>query len=196
MAAGASLPEEPTEIPEWKTDPRWKMGFQMTSVGLPANNKNCPSCQDLHTGVGFNFNYRFAKYAYFDGETNFFPSSDTYKQPGDVYEVLAGLKIGRPYRSWGLFAQVRPGWVHYDTPIGQSSHRSYLSTTRIAQNFGGSVEYYPSKHSALQFNLGTTLVHDTAPYADPMQPPISVLSKQFCNFHASLNVATGYQFRF
>lgn len=196
VAAGASLPEEPTEIPEWKTDPRLNVGFQMTSVGLPANNRNCPSCQDLHTGVGFNFNYRFAKYAYFDGETNFFPSSDTYKQPGNVYEVLAGLKIGRPYRSWGLFAQVRPGWVHYDAPLSQRSHGSYLSTTRIAQNFGGSFEYYPSKHSALQFNLGTTLVRDPARSSDPMQPPVSVLSKQYCNFHASLNMATGYQFRF
>ena len=84
--------------------------------------------------------------------------------------------------------------MHYDTPLMQ--HGSYLSTTRLAQNFGGTVEYYPSKHSALQFNLGTTLVHDPAPYSDPLQPPVSVLSKQFCNFRASLDVATGYQFRF
>jgi hypothetical protein len=192
MAAGGFL-DEPSEIPEWKTDPRWKMGFQMTSVGLPVDSRNCPLCQDIHTGFGFQFDYRFAKYAYFDGETNFFPSSNTYKQPGDAYEFLAGLKIGRPYRSWGVFAQARPGWVHYDTPL---AHGTYLSTTRLAQNFGGAVEYYPSKHSALQFNLGTTLVHDPAPYSDPLQPPVSVLSKQFCNFHASLDVATGYQFRF
>ena len=193
MAAGGGYLEEQIEAPEWKSDPRWKMGFQMTSVGLPVNNRNCPSCQDLHTGVGFNFDYRFAKYAYFDGEINFFPSSDTYRQPGDVHEFLAGLKIGRPFQSWGLFGEVRPGWVHYDIPL---THGSYLSTTRLAQNFGGTAEYYPSKHSALQFNLGTTLVHDPAPYSDPLQPPVSVLSKQYCNFRASLDVATGYQFRF
>ena len=193
MAAGGGYLEEQIEAPEWKSDPRWKMGFQMTSVGLPVNNRNCPSCQDLHTGVGFNFDYRFAKYAYFDGEINFFPSSDTYRQPGDVHEFLAGLKIGRPFQSWGLFGEVRPGWVHYDIPL---THGSYLSTTRLAQNFGGTAEYYPSKHSALQFNLGTTLVHDPVPYSDPLQPPVSVLSKQYCNFRASLDVATGYQFRF
>ena len=196
MAAGGGYLEEQIEAPEWKSEPRWKMGFQMASVGLPVNNRTCPSCQDIHTGVGFNFDYRFAKYAYFDGEANFFPSSDTYKQPGDVHEFLAGLKIGRPFRSWGVFGEVRPGWVHYDTPLGHASNGSYLSTTRLAQNFGGTVEYYPSKHSALQFNLGTTLVHDPTPYSDPLQPPVSVLSKQFCNFHASLDVATGYQFRF
>jgi hypothetical protein len=196
MAAGGGYLEESAEIPEWKTDPRWKAGFQMASVGLPVNSQNCPSCQDIHTGVGFNFDYRFAKYAYLDGEANFFPSSDTYKQPGDVHEILAGLKIGRPYRSWGFFAEARPGWVHYDTPLGQGGDRSYLSTTRFAQNFGGTIEYYPSKHSALQFNLGSTLVHDPAPYSDPLQPPVSVLSDQYCNFRASLDVATGYQFRF
>ena len=110
-----------------------------------------------------------------------------------MHEFLAGLKIGRPFQSWGLFGEVRPGWVHYDIPL---THGSYLSTTWLAQNFGGTAEYYPSKHSALQFNLGTTLVHDPVPYSDPLQPPVSVLSKQYCNFRASLDVATGYQFRF
>ncbi|HZC43698.1 MAG TPA: hypothetical protein VE195_05955, partial [Acidobacteriaceae bacterium] len=147
IAAGEGLPEEPTEIPEWKTNPRLGMGFQMTSLELPAHDANCPSCQDVHTGLGFNFDYRFAKYAYFVGGINFFPSSDTYKQPGNVREVLAGLKIGPTFRSWGLFAEVKPGGVHYDTPLGHSSGGSFLSTTRIVQNFGGSAEYYPSKHS-------------------------------------------------
>jgi hypothetical protein len=195
-AVGGEFLEEETEIPEWKNDPRWQMGFQMTSVGLPVTNRNCASCQDFHTGVGLNMNYRFAKYAYLDGEVNFLPGSDTLTQNGSAHVVLAGLKIGRPFRSVGLFAEVRPGWIHYNTTDVIGSTSNYFSTTRLAQNFAGSIEYYPSRHSALQFNLGTTLVHDSAPYSDPLQPPVSVLSKQYRDFHASLNVATGYQFRF
>jgi hypothetical protein len=195
-AAGGGMYEEETEIPEWKSDPRWQLGFQMTSVGLPVTDRNCPSCQDFRTGAGFNFNYRFAKYAYLDSEVNFLPGSDTFGQSGGAHVVLAGLKIGKPFRSVGIFAEVRPGWIHYDTAAVIGSISDYFSTTRLAQNFAGLVEYYPSKHSALQFNMGTTLIHYPAPYSDPIQPTVSVLSKQYCAFHASLNVATGYQFRF
>jgi hypothetical protein len=180
----------------WKYDPRWGVGVQLIGMSLPVNYENCPGCQDFHAGVGITVDYRFAKYAYLDGVANFFPNGGSSRENSGVQEVLGGLKVGRPSHSWGVFAQIRPGMIHYDTALVPGSNTESVSTNRFAQNFGGIAEYYPTKHSAIQFNLGTTLVHYLQPYPDPKQPPVSVLSTQYSNFHGSLNVATGYRFRF
>lgn len=84
--------------------------------------------------------------------------------------------MGRQSHSWGLFAEIRPGMIHYDTALVPGSNIESVSTTRFAQNLAATAEYYPSRHSAIQFNLGTTLVHYLEPYPDPEQPPVSVLS--------------------
>src|ERR1700682_4214065 len=88
-----------------------------------------------------------------------FPGSGKIGKRGGAQEVLAGLRIGRSFRSWGLFSQVRPGFIRYDKTLAPGSSTDYESTTRFALDLGGSVEYYASPHSTFRFTLGTTLVH-------------------------------------
>ncbi len=196
LGAAGTL-EEPAHVrPAWKYDPQWGLGIQLIGMSLPVNYENCAWCQDFHAGVGVSFDYRFAKYAHVDAEANFFPNGGSSRQNSGVQEVLGGLKLGRQSHSWGLFAEIRPGMIHYDTALVPGSNIESVSTTRFAQNLAATAEYYPSRHSAIQFNLGTALVHYLEPYPDPEQPPVSVLSDQYYTFHGSLNVATGYQFRF
>ena len=110
--------------------------------------------------------------------------------------MLAGLKIGRSFRSWGLFSQVRPGFIHYDKTLAPGSSTDYESTTRFALDLGGSVEYYASRHSTFRFTLGTTLVHYLTGRPDPMQPPVTVLSADYYATQGNFHVASGYAFRF
>jgi hypothetical protein len=72
----------------------------------------------------------------------------------------------------------------------------YESTTRFALDLGESVEYYASRHSTFRFNLGTTFVHYLTGNADPMQPPVTVLSSRYYATQGNFHIASGYAFRF
>jgi hypothetical protein len=132
----------------------------------------------------------------FDSEYNLFPGSGKIGKRGGAQEVLAGLKIGHSFRSWGLFSQVRPGFIRYDKTLVPGSSADYESATRFALDLSGSAEYYASRHSTFRFTLGTTLVHYLNGHPDPMQPPVTVLSSNYYATQGNFYVASGYAFRF
>jgi hypothetical protein len=197
-AAFGGTPLQPVTLqPEWKSEPRWGTGVQFVSTSLPTDRENCAGCRSFRNGAGFNFNYRFARYAYLDSEVDFLPGNgEGFNQIGGAREALLGLKIGYTSRSWGLFSQVRPGVIHYDKTLVPGSGSSYESATRFALDLGGVFEYYPSRHSTLRVKMGTTLVRYLQAYADPKQPPTSVLSDQYYSVQGNFQIATGYQYRF
>lgn len=196
LAAFGSPYQLPQSRPEWMDDPRWSLGLQFTSLGLPMDWEGCSACRVYVPGIGFTLAYRLSRFLSFDSEYNFFPGSGSAGKRGGAQEALAGLKVGRPFRSWGVFSQVRPGFIHYDKALVPGSKSEYASTTRFALDLGGSVEYYASHRSAIRFNLGTTLVHYLTGHPDPSQMPVSVLSNDYYTTQGSFHVTSGYVFRF
>ena len=182
--------------PEWMDDPRWSLGLQYTAVNLPMDWEGHAGSRVYVPGLGVNLSYRLSRLLYFDSDYNLFPGSGAKSERGGAQEVLAGLKVGRPFRSWGVFSQLRPGFIHYDKALVSGSSTDYESTTRFALDFGGSVEYYATRHSSIRFNLGTTLVHYLTGHADPNQPPVSVLSDEYYTFQGNFHLTGGYIFRF
>jgi hypothetical protein len=182
--------------PEWKEDPRWSLGLQFTTLNLPMDWEGCSSCRTNTPGIGFTFGYRMTRLVSFDSEYNLFSGSGKAGKKGGTQEMLAGLRVGRSFRSWGLFSQVRPGFIHYDKTLVPGSSTDYESTTRFALDLGGSVEYYVSRHSTFRFNVGTTLVHYLTGHPDPMQPPVTVLSPDYFATQGNFHLASGYAFRF
>jgi hypothetical protein len=192
---GAPLKSVPRR-PEWKNDPRWSLGLQFTALNLPMDREGCSACRTHTPGAGFTLGYRMTQFVSFDSEYNLYPGSGNTGKKGGAQEVLAGLKVGKSFRSWGLFSQIRPGFIHYDKTLAPGSSTDYESTTRFALDLGGSVEYYASRHSTLRFNVGTTLVHYLTRDPDPMQPPVSVLSSNYYATQGNFHIASGYAFRF
>ena len=182
--------------PEWKNDPRWILGMQFTALNLPMDSEGCSACRRYTPGAGFTFGYRVTRFVSFDSEYNLFPGTGEIGKRGGAQEVLAGVKIGHSFRSWGLFSQVRPGLIRYNKTLAPGSSTDYESATRFALDLGGSVEYYASHHSTFRFTLGTTLVHYLAGNRDPMQPPVTVLSSDYYAMQGYFYVASGYAFRF
>lgn len=182
--------------PEWMDDPRWNFGLQFISLGLPMDWEGCSACRVYVPGIGLSLDYRLSRFLTFDSEYNFFPGGGAAGKRGGAQEVLAGLKVGRPFRSWGVFSQVRPGFIHYDKALVPGSKSAFEGTTRFALDLGGSVEYYTSHRSAIRFNLGTTLVHYLTGSPDPRQMPVSVLSNDYYTTQGSFHVTSGYVFRF
>jgi hypothetical protein len=180
--------------PSWKDEPRYYTGLQFTSMSLPQDRETCNSCRSFLNGVGYNFGYRFAKYAYLDTQMNWFPGSGTNGQNGSVVEGLFGVKSGYRSHSWGIFAQVRPGFLYYSKALVMGSTADYAATTRFAGDVGGAIEYYASKHSMIQFSAGTTLVHYLTSHPDPQQRPTTVLSDQYYYLQGNFHISLGYQF--
>jgi hypothetical protein len=188
-------PLHPAERPLWKDEPRRSFGVQFISMNFPLDKESCSNCKQFCPGYGFNFTYRLAKYAYFDSVANLFPGSGSYGQHGAAQEGLVGLKLGPTLDRWGLFFDLRNGFMHYDKTLVPGS-TSYESTWRYALDLGSTVEFYASRNSTFRLNAGTTLIHYLQGYADPNQPPAGVLSTQYYSFQGSPYLTTGYVFRF
>lgn len=182
--------------PDWMADPRWAMGLQFTSAGLPMDWEGCTACRVNVPGIGLTLGYRFSGLLSFDSEYNFFPGSGSEGKRGGAEEALAGLKFGRSFGSWGIFSQVRPGFIHYDKALVPGSAAQYQGATRFALDLSGGLEYHTSRHSAIRFSLGTTLIHYLAAKSDPNQPPVSVLSSDYYATQGSFHLTSGYVFRF
>src|SRR5580704_6375238 len=189
-------PLQPSERPLWKDEPRFSLSAQFISMNLSLDTESCAGCKQFLPGYGFDFNYRFAKYAYFDSVVNLFPGSGTLGQHGGAQEGLVGAKLGRTLGNWGLFANARNGFNHYDKTLVPGSSSAYESTWRYALDFGGTVEFNAFSHSTFRLNAGTTLIHYLQGYADPNQPPTSVISTQYYSLRGSPYITTGYVFRF
>jgi hypothetical protein len=68
-----------------------------------SDSESCSNCKQFLPGYGFDFNYRFAKHAYFDSVVNLFPGFHSYGQHGGAQEGLIGLKLGSSWQMGTLF---------------------------------------------------------------------------------------------
>jgi hypothetical protein len=194
VVAAFGSPVQPSLItPAWKNDPRWSLGVQLATLNLPMDWEGCAGCRVTATGVGLDLDYRLTRLVYLGSEFNFFPGTG---ERGAVEEGLLGAKVGHTARSWGVFTQLRPGFVHYDKTLVAGSSSEYEDATRFAFDVGGSVEYYASRHSTIRFNVGTTFIHYLTGRPDPRQPPVSVLSDDYYATQGNFRATTGYVFRF
>jgi hypothetical protein len=174
--------------PEWMDEARKSIGFHVAGLSLPVE-EGCKNCRTFLPGGGIDFSYRLSKLWYFDSEYDFFPGE------GTAQEALFGLKFGKQLGQWGLFAQARPGLIHYGN-AWDPQNQVYGTMNRFALDLGGTAEYYMSPHTSLRFKAGTLFVRYLQDYPDPNQPPVSVLSKDFYTTQGNLYVSSGYQYRF
>lgn len=181
------------EPPAWKNDPRWDLGVQFTGISLPMDREGCSHCRAFTPGFGFTFSYRPIRFVYLDNEFNLFPAGASR---GGAQQGLFGIKAGGYVHNLGLFATIRPGFVHYDKTLVPGSSTDYESTTRFALDVGGIIEYNLSRRSAVRLNLGATFIQYATARIDPYRPRTSVLAQEYYFTQGNLHFATGYVFRF
>ena len=122
-------------------------------------------------GFGGRFTYNLNKTFAIEGAGYFFPKSCFQcRSAGNITEGLAGVKVGKRFEKWGVFAKARPGVISFSKgtfdvvppfigfpsiPIQLEFHR----LTTFAMDVGGVVEFYPSKRIVTRFDFGDTIVH-------------------------------------
>jgi outer membrane protein with beta-barrel domain len=136
-------------------------------------------------GVGGRITFNFNKHVAVEGEFNFFPK-DLLGAPnppqrrrislsGQQTQGLFGLKAGIRSSRAGIFGKVRPGYMRFwqahegivciavfPAPFGCELARR--GRTGFALDLGGVVEFYPSRHTVVRFDLGDTVINFQGPF--------------------------------
>ena len=119
-------------------------------------------------GAGVRFTYNLNRSFAFETAGYLFPRQcDFCRNAGNVGQVVAGVKVGKRFDSWGIFAKARPGVVSFSrgefnpivvSPLGFID----VETNRItsfATDLGGVLEFYPSPRIVTRFDVGDTIIH-------------------------------------
>lgn len=138
--------------------PRFEIGAQFTSL----------SANPSRVGVGGRFTININRNFALEAEGNVFPGK---KFDGRAVQGLFGVKIGKRYEKFGIFAKARPGVFYqiqgrynlvprFNADPGTSFPFDYQtrSQTSFALDAGGVVEFYPTKKIVTRFDFGDTII--------------------------------------
>ena len=182
LAAAALLAIVPAQNAQAQSEaPKVEIGAHYTMLRL----------RDFSTtdnGVGGRITLNVTDGFGLEGELNFFPqgrinfatlsSANSRRTQG-----LFGVKYGMRSEKAGIYGKFRPGFMRFsegDSIPGVSSSR-----TEFAFDFGGVFELYPTRHVALRFDVGDTVIR--------FGNPAIVTRPIYTN---NLQISTGIGFRF
>jgi hypothetical protein len=158
-STGLSQTEEP---------PRYEIAAEFSALG-----RSVFGGKRLEPAVGARFTFNFNKNFAIEGATHasFSGECPNCQDRGRVYDLVGGLKAGKRFKTWGLFAKVRPGIVNYGqglinvVPDGTGGPFPFRVETKGTDNFatdlGGVVEFYPSRRIVTRFDFGDMIIHHT-----------------------------------
>ncbi len=150
--------------------PKYEVGAHFTSLTKPSFGSS-----DTSPGVGGTFTFNFNSKVALEAVGNFFPSSCRGcggfggDNTGHITQGLVGVKAGKRFEKWGIFAKARPGFVSFSdgdtrwvlnpagSPFPVELQRDTL--TNFAFDLGGVVEFYPTKRLVTRFEAGDTMIH-------------------------------------
>lgn len=144
--------------------PRYEIAGEFTSMGR--NNFG----GGMEAGVGARFTFNLNKTFALETAAYHFPRTcQSCEHNGTVTQVVGGLKVGKRFENWGIFAKGRPGVVSFSrgefnaVPApGQPVIPFQFEINRVnsfAVDAGGVVEFYPSKRLVTRFDIGDTIIH-------------------------------------
>jgi hypothetical protein len=120
-------------------------------------------------GAGARFTFNFNRSLALETAGYFFPRQcGLCRNAGNMSEVVAGVKVGKRFDKWGIFAKARPGVVSFSrgefNPVSATSPFLPVAVeinriTSFATDFGGVLEFYPSPRIVTRFDAGDTLIH-------------------------------------
>lgn len=126
---------------------------------------------DTRTEAGFGgrFTYNLNRVFAIEAAGYFFPKECfSCRNNGRVTQVVAGVKAGKRFEKWGIFAKGRPGFVSFSdgkfdvralSTTGIPFELAFDRLTSFAADVGGVVEFYPSKRIVTRFDAGDTIIH-------------------------------------
>ena len=124
-------------------------------------------------GLGGRFTYNLNSHIALEAAGYFFPQNCNFcgSNSGRTSQGLFGVKIGKRFSKWGIFAKVRPGvvstskgefnYVLLSNPPTTAFSFDFVSkrSTNFAVDAGAVLEFYPTKRLITRMDFGITSVH-------------------------------------
>lgn len=145
--------------------PRYEIAAEFTAL----NREQFGSAKS-EPGAGVRFTFNFNKNFAIEGATHAsFNECFDCTERGRVFDLFGGVKAGKRFKTWGVFAKARPGLVNYTQgafnilPTGTGGTFPFTFEVKgrdhFAADLGGVVEFYPSRRFVTRFDFGDTLIH-------------------------------------
>lgn len=120
-------------------------------------------------GFGGRLSYNLNRHLALDAEGNFFPRTDF----GHLVQTQFGLKAGKRFDKFGVFAKARPGFLSFSEVITQTGTQTVNFNDQIqvipifearrknlfSMDLGAVLEFYPSHRILVRFDAGDTMIH-------------------------------------
>lgn len=143
--------------------PKFEIGGEFATLGREGFGE-----PRTEPGAGARFTFNLNRSFAFEAAGYMFPRQcNICRNAGNMSQVVAGVKIGKRFEKWGIFAKARPGVVSFSrgefnpiliSPTGLIE----VETNRItsfATDLGGVLEFYPSPRIVTRFDAGDTIIH-------------------------------------
>jgi len=157
-----------------------ELGVHFSSISLGPQVSPFFDFQDRshsEAGLGVRFGYNINRYVAVEAEGDFFPHRyfPELNSGGSLAQGQFGVKAGKRFEKFGLFAKARPGFVTFGEiltqtgsvtfpfqgngpivtfPVFEEKRRNFFSL-----DVGAVVELYPSRGMLVRFDLGDTMIH-------------------------------------
>jgi hypothetical protein len=147
---------------------RYEVGAQFSSLSIDTGGET-----RTEPGFGGRFTYNVTDNFALEAEGNFFPKKSrfiAFRNGGRAIEGLFGIKIGKRYKRFGIFAKARPGFISFSQgrteiiPTGVTNDPFAAFDVRVerlthfAADIGGVLEFYPSRRVFTRIDIGDTII--------------------------------------
>jgi hypothetical protein len=131
--------------------PRIEAGVQFVGLSLPQ------PIGEAAAGVGARFGYNFSNHFGLEAEVNHFPGGTKLASNFGETQGLFGLKAGFGARQGGIFAKIRPGFIHFPQDSAAVG-RGLLNRDYFAVDVGIVAERYWKNHLYARFDAGNAII--------------------------------------
>jgi hypothetical protein len=189
-----------------------EVGIQFSSLTFPGQNApgaGLVSRSSTEAGFGGRFTFNLNKNIAFEAEGNFFPHDNFYdsSHSGKLWQGQFGLKAGKRFGKFGLFAKVRPGFASFSKTVVQIGTTTLVDPngqtvtipvfgsrrkTHFSMDVGGVLEFYPSRRVLTRIDVGDTIINYDAASGFPVGLTLQTDGRTTHN----LQVSAGIGFRF
>lgn len=194
--------------------PKVEIGVQFTSlIGREVQPQFSLDRVRSEAGLGARFSYNLTKHVAFEAEGNFLLRPgffDAFDSANITVQGQFGIKAGKRFEKFGIFAKARPGLLSVGDVLIQTGTQTIetgfpfppvtfpvLEARRkkfFTMDVGGVLEFYPSSRVIVRFDAGDTMVHvgedvRTASFTLTPLPPTS-------RIRHNLQISSGVAFRF
>jgi hypothetical protein len=147
--------------------PKVEIGVQFTSLSI---NHPFGGGTENAVGIGARATYNFTDYFAVEAEGNVLPTGTSRSSltGGGAQQAQFGVKVGKRWKTFGLFAKARPGFVSFDDTLDTGSVTSSgpfgfpdfgrERKTHFSTDVGGVLEFYPSRKMLVRFDVGDTII--------------------------------------